>query len=87
MKIEVNNGCTLELVEANGGLSAISRDEKGNTVRRDHFDAGEIVAVMNVLRYMRDEDQKEVYLFDEDTRNYLRNLIANGDITDFRIFQ
>lgn len=87
MVIEVNNRCKLELTPKGEGATVTSKDEHGDEIRRDYFDAGEIVAALDLLRYMRDEGKKEVYIFHDDTRQYLLNLIDNGYVEDFRIFQ
>ena len=84
--IEVNNGRNIEINFTNGGC-IVSTTEDGETERRDRFDDGEIVMAINLLRYMRDEDMKSVYLFNQETARYLDNLLRYGDIEDFRIFQ
>lgn len=87
MRINTNNKGFVEIERTKHGISVASCDEQGYVTRRDGFDEGEIIMALNLLRYMRDEDQKSVYLIDENTRNYLRNLINNGDMEEYRIFQ
>ena len=84
--IEVNNGRNIEINFTNGGC-IVSTTEDGKAERRDSFDDGEIIMAINLLRYMRDEDMKSVYLFNQETARYLDNLLRYGDIEDFRIFQ
>ena len=86
--IEVNNGRNIEITFTNGGC-IVATTEDGKKERRDSFDDGEITMAINLLRYMRDEGMKSVYLFDRErgTDTYLRSLISSGDIEDFRIFQ
>ena len=86
--IEVNNGRNIEINFTNGGC-IVTTTEDGKTERRDSFDDGEITMAINLLRYMRDEGMKSVYLFNRERRTdtYLSSLISTGDIEDFRIFQ
>ena len=87
LKIEVNNNGYVEIEESGYGIRVTSCDTDGTVERKDGFTEGEIIMVLNLLRYMRDSDTKSVYLFDEHTRNYLDNLLRYGDIEEFRIFQ
>ena len=87
LKIEVNNNGYVEIEKSAYGIRVTSCDADGTIERKDGFTEGEIIMVLNLLRYMRDSDTKSVYLFDEHTRNYLDNLLRNGDIDEFRIFQ
>ena len=87
LKIEVNNNGYVEIEESGYGIRVTSRDADGTVERKDGFTEGEIIMVLNLLRYMRESDTKSVYLFDDYTRNYLDNLLRHGDIEEFRIFQ
>lgn len=87
LKIEVNNNGYVEIEESGYGIRVTSCDADGTVERKDGFTEGEIIMILNLLRYMRDSDTKSVYLFDEYTRNYLDNLLRHGDIEEFRIFQ
>ena len=87
MRINVNNNGYVEIEKSAYGIRVTSCDADGTIERKDGFTEGEIIMVLNLLRYMRDSDTKSVYLFDEYTRNYLDNLLRNGDIDEFRIFQ
>ena len=87
MRINVNNNGYIEIDPAAYGITVTSYDNKGNVMRRDGFDEGEIVMSLNLLRNMRDDGQKSVYLMQDDTKEYLRNLIRNSDLSEFQIFQ
>ena len=87
MRINVNNGRFLEIEPTSYGVSVASCDSKGFVERRDGFDMGEIVMAVNLMRHMRDNGMKSVYLMDDSTRAYLRNLIDGGDVEEFTIFQ
>ena len=86
--IEVNNKCYIELSANNYGIVVSGHDEDGAIHRSDLFSDGEIVMALNLLRYMRDEGMKSVYLFNplRDMKNYQVPLL-NGDIEEFQIFQ
>jgi len=81
-RIDVNNSNFIEIESKGGGVSVASCDKMGYVERRDYFDDGEIVMALNLLRYMRDQGMKTVYLIhtpDEQT--------GTRDMEDFRIFQ
>ena len=85
--IDINNGCTLELEPKPGGITATSRNAAGSVERRDFFGDEVIVMALNLLRYMRDNDTPEIYLLSDEMKLYLQNLLRNGDIEEYRIFQ
>lgn len=85
--IEVNNGGTLEIESERGGLVFTSRESSGAIYRRDHFGDDVIVMAANLLRYMRDNGIPEIYFLSDEMKLYLQNLLRNGDIEEFRIFQ
>lgn len=85
--IEVNNGNTLELTPGEGGVIVTSRTKAGTVERRDFFGDDIIVMTANLLRYMRDNDTPEIYLLSDEMKLYLQNLLRNGDIEEYRIFQ
>lgn len=58
MRINTNNNGFVEIEKTSYGISVASCDEQGFVTRRDGFDEGEIIMALNLLRYMRDEDQK-----------------------------
>ena len=90
MRINVNNGRFLEIERrrpSNYGITVASCDSNGYVERRDGFDEGEIVMAINLMRYMRDNGMKSVYLMDDLTRDHLRNLIDSGCLEEFTIFQ
>lgn len=74
---EVNNRQRLNVYK-NGGLTIVSHmdADTGNVYRADSFDDGDIVMALNLLRFMRDNGQKTVYL-----------KYGNNQYEDFRIFQ
>lgn len=74
---EVNNRQRLNVYK-NGGRTIVSHmdADTGNVYRADSFDDGDIVMALNLLRFMRDNGQKTVYL------KYVDN-----QYEDFRIFQ
>ena len=67
MIVEVNNGGFIRIERKDGGVLVTSYDYYGNVERRDRFDNGDIVMVLNLLRYMKDEDYKSVLPCLEDT--------------------
>ena len=85
-RIEVNNGGFIEMENVAGGLKVASCDHKGYVERRDYFSDGEITMVLNLLRYMKDNDLSRVWLMEKSTEDYLNNLIRNGDMIDFQLF-
>lgn len=85
--IEVNNGGTLELEPGRGGITLTSRDHSGTVTRRDFFGDAELVIVADLLRYLRDNGTPEIYLLSDEMKLYLQNLIRNGDIEEYRIFE
>ena len=87
MRINVNNNGFVEIERTPYGINVMSCDDKGYVTRKDGFDEGEVIMTLNLFRYMRDEGQKSVYLMQNDTKEYLKNLIRNGDLNEFQIFQ
>ena len=87
MRIETNNNGFVEIERTSRGISVASCDSKGYVDRRDSFDDGEVIMALNLLRYLRDKDEKSVYLLSDHMREYLRSLLTNHDIEEFRIFQ
>jgi len=87
MRIEVNNGGYIEIGRKGWEIFVESYDHKGNLEDREGFSEGEIVMALNLLRYMKDNNLKDVYLMQDYIRNYCRNLIDNGDIEEFRILE
>lgn len=85
--IEVNNGGTLEIESERDGLVFTSRESSGAIYRRDRFGDDVIVMAANLLRYMRDNGIPEIYFLSDEMKLYLQNLLRNGDIEEFRIFQ
>lgn len=75
MILEVNNGGFIKVERVDGGIIVTSYDHKGTAERRDFFGNGDIVMVLNLLRYMREENYKSVLPCLEDT------------MFSFRIFQ
>lgn len=74
---EVNNRQRLNVYK-NGGLTIVSHmdADTGNVYRADSFDDGDIVMALNLLRFMRDNGHKTVYL-----------KYGDNQYEDFRIFQ
>ena len=87
MRIEVNNGNFVEIERNRFGVTVMHCDEKGYVEEKDKFDDGEIIMAINLLRYMRENNLKKAFLFNSETERYLDNLILNGDIEEFQIFQ
>lgn len=89
-KIEVNNGCSLEIVETYHGIAVHHRNENNIVTDIDTYDDGEIVMVLNLLRYMRDQGSKCAYIMpyrEEEYQRFFRNNIDHGSLAEFRIFQ
>lgn len=90
MRIEVNNGGFIEIERTRWGVSVAHCDSKGYVERREDFDDGEIVMVLNLLRYMRENESKCAYAFpyrEEEGQRFFSNNIKHGDLEEFRIFQ
>lgn len=76
VRIDVNNGCTLELGFHEHKMTISSLEPNKNCLREETIGEGDIVMVCNLLRYMRRGGHKSVYLRDE-----------NGVLEEFRIFE
>jgi len=87
MRIDTNNGRHLQIDQYKDGVLVMHFDERDRVEWSDFFDEGDIVMAINLLGYLRDNNMKEVFLMDEYTQHYCQNLIANGDISFFQIFQ
>lgn len=90
MRIEVNNGGSMEIVLTGHGIAVHHRNSDGTLYDIDTYDDGEIVMALNLLRYMRDSGIKSAlvpYGHEEEMHRYLSNLLGNGDLLEFRIFQ
>ena len=90
MRIEVNNGGSVEIVRTGHGIAVHHRNSDGTLYDIDTYDDGEIIMALNLLRYMRDNDIKSALVpfgHESEMRRYLSNLLNNGDLQDFRIFQ
>ena len=88
MVIEVNNGRTIEFEPCRFGVKVHHKNSEGVEDRHcDRFTDGEIVAALNLLSYMKDNDLGTAYLFNNETRRYLDNLLRHGDIEEFIVFQ
>lgn len=89
-RIEINNGAFLEIENTKYGISVAHCDAMGYVKERDTFDDGELVMVLNLLRYMRDNGSKCAYAFpyrEEECQRFFRNNIDDGTLVEFRIFQ
>ena len=74
---EVNNRQRLDIYKDGKGTVVSHGDmDTGNIYREDHFRDGDIVMAMNLLRFMRDNGQKTVYI-----------KYGQDKYEDFRIFQ
>lgn len=90
MRIEVNNGGFTEIERTKWGISVARCDSNGYVEERENYDDGEIIMALNLLRYMRDNGIKSAlvpYGREDEMHRYLSNLLNNGDLLDFRIFQ
>lgn len=65
-RIKVNNNCVVEIADIGQGhgIRIGSMDENGTMYRMDFLSDGDIIAALNLLRYMQDNDLKSVYLPD-----------------------
>jgi hypothetical protein len=73
MKIAVNNGGAVTIEPRKGEPEAVTvtyTDNHGEPQRRDAFTAGEIIAALNLLQYMRDYGHSAVYLRDGNNFDY-----------------
>lgn len=90
MRIAVNNGGFTEIERTKWGISVARCDSKGYVEGRENFDDGEIVMALNLLQQMRDNDIKSALVpcgNEEEMHRFLSNLLHNGDLLEFRIFQ
>ena len=89
-RIEVNNGCAVEIVETAPGIAVHHRDENGCITDIDTYHDEEIAMALNLLRYMREQDSKCAYALpyrEEEYRRFFSNNIDHGNLAEFRIFQ
>ena len=89
-RIEVNNCCTVEIVETAHGIAVHHRNENNTVTDVDTYEDGEIVMALNLLRYMRERDSKCAYAFpyrEEEYRRFFSTNIDHGNLVEFRIFQ
>ena len=89
-RIEVNNGCALEIAETKNGIAVHHRNADNAVSDIDTYDDGEIVMALNLLRYMRDQNSTCAYVMpyrEEEGQRFFRNSIDHGDLVEFRIFQ
>ena len=89
-RIEINNGCFLEIENTNRGVSVAHCDSMGYVKERETFDDAEIVMALNMLRYMRAQGSTCAYIMphrEEEGQRFFRNNIDHGDLAEFRIFQ
>lgn len=90
MKIDVNNGGFVEIERKKWGISVARCDSMGYVKDQENYDDGEIVMALNLLQYMRDNGIKSALVpcgHEDEMRRYLSNLLNNGDLLEFRIFQ
>lgn len=86
VRINTNNNGFVEIERTDYGISVTSCDEKGNVTRRDGFDEGEIIIALDLLRYMRDKNQKSAYLINESISKSLQKLF-DDNLEEFKILQ
>lgn len=100
MRIEVNNGGYTDIERTAGGISVVHNGSHGYVYMgrnkeiiyggRENYNDGEIIMALNLLQYMRDNDIKSALVpsgHEDEMRRYLSNLLNNGDLVEFRIFQ
>lgn len=91
-RIEVNNGCTVEIEDSPGGVTVRHRNDHGDfiDIDTDQFTDGEIVMALNLLRYMREQDSKCAYVLpyrEEEYRRFFSTNIDHGNLVEFQIFE
>ena len=84
--IEVNNGCSVELIPMHNSVIIHNRDENNCVYRIKSFSDGEIIMALNMLRYMRQEHISTAYLLDEIALKDLREHGDMDNVVDFTIF-
>ena len=87
MTIETNNGRTLDITESRFGITVTAKSSTGEVDYKRRIDEADIISLLNLVEYMRENDYKSVYLMNDETRRYCRNLIGNGDIDEFPVLQ
>lgn len=90
MRIEVNNGGSLEIVCTGHGIAVHHRNADGSICDIDTYNDGEIVMALNLLHYMKDNDSKCAYAFpyrEEEYQRFFSTNIEHGNLVEFRIFQ
>lgn len=89
-RINVNNGGFIEIESTGHGITVTHCDSMGYVEERNMFSNDEIVMVLNLLSYMRDNDSKCAYAFpyrEEEYRRFFSTNIDHGNLVEFRIFQ
>ena len=98
MRIEVNNGGFTDIERTKGGISVTHHGSHGYMGRgreiiyggSENYSDGEFIMALNLLQYMRDNDIKSALVpcgHEDEMHRYLSNLLDNGDLLEFRIFQ
>ena len=98
MRIEVNNGGFTDIERTKWGISVVHCGSHGYMGQggeivyggRENYDDGEIIMALNLLQYMRNNGIKSALVpcgHEDEMHRYLSNLLNNGDLLEFRIFQ
>lgn len=89
MKIEVNNGCTVEIKRGSGASAIVvtHRDEYGEVERRDGYSENELISVLNLLDYMRRSGEKSAYILEDFALKILNESGGIDYAEEFKIFQ
>lgn len=84
MSIGVNNGDEILIKRDAHGVTVTSVSSKGEIERQDKFSEAQIVAVLNLLRYLRDNGLDHVYVSNHYTpKGLLREAVRNGELEEF----
>lgn len=86
MRIEVNNGRALNLVEKNGGVVVERIAANGEVEERRYIDGGLIITLLNLVEYMQTNDRKTVYLLSDYMEEVFSNNIRCGNLEEYKVF-
>ena len=66
IKVKANDGGSVDLIKTHRGVAVHSRDENNTITRVDTVNAEEVLMARDLLRYMRDNGLKSVYLLEKE---------------------
>ena len=86
MRIEVNNGRAINLVEKNGGVVVERIAANGEVEERRYIDGGLIITLLNLVEYMQTNERKTVYLLSDYMEEVFSSNIRCGNLEEYKVF-